>query len=235
MEKEYALLKPPPDSPYVGLLEKTIKQLGAIPDWPESPADEFAKLPTKDVTKQMSSMPDSNERGAGTNDAAADIRGYDQVSFDCPDGDAYDFYTYSLYALGPAGHDVKLSARCHFQDAGKQLNFWEKCVKIGISPREPGEKRILMDISDSGRVQVAGAWNPPYSLDLGPAIIKGFNVTVIAIGQRCEIDVNKKRIFYGPILAPPDTRQLRLIFIASGVKGALTNVVWKIDKPDTGQ
>jgi hypothetical protein len=56
-----------------------------------------------------------------------------------------------------------------------------------------------------------------------------------AVGKRCEIDVNQTRIFYGPILSPPHTRQMRLVIKAVGVKGVVSNVVWKIDNSDPTQ
>jgi hypothetical protein len=235
LEKSYAFLKPPASSDDKGILEKTIRQLGDIPDWPDSPADEFAKLATQDMTKKISAMAVGDEKGAGTGQAAADIRASDRVSFDCP-GDTYETFSYNLFVLGPTGHNVKFYGQCHFQSAEKKMTQWERCVRFGIAPRGSTAFECLsVVITDAGAVHVHGPWNPECSCDLGPAIIKGFNVTMIAVGQRCEIDVNNNRVFYGPILAPTETRQLRLVFEAAGVKGALTNVVWKIDKPDPTQ
>jgi hypothetical protein len=229
LEKSYAFLKPLQDSGDVGMLEKTIRRLGDIPDWPDSPADEFAKLTTQDMAKQMTSTANPDEQGSGTNIAAGDIRQHDGTNFEAPDG------TYHLYVLGPTGHNIQFTAHCHFQATDSKRGDWNKCIKFGLSPRGLKEQDLQMIITDEGRVEVEGPWNPPYAFHVDPAIAKGFNVTMTAVGQRCEIDVNKMRIFYGPFLSPPETRQVRLVIQAIGIKGAVGKVVWKIDNPDPGQ
>jgi PDZ domain len=229
LEKSYAFLKPLQDSDYVGMLEKTIKQFGDIPNWPDSPADEFAKLNTQDMAKRMTSTANPDEQGSGTKIAAGDIRQRDSTNFEAPDG------TFNLFVLGPTGHNIQFTAHCHFQATDSKQSEWDKCVKFGLSPRGLNEQDLEIVVTDSGEIKVSGPWNPPYSCNLGPTVAKGFNVTMTAVGQRCEIDVNKMRIFYGPILSPPKTRQLRLVIQAIGIKGAVGKVVWKIDNLDPGQ
>jgi hypothetical protein len=161
--------------------------------------------------------------------AASDIRQHDSTNFEAPAD------SYNLYILGPVGHNIQFSAHCHFQDTGLKHGDYDKCMEIGLSPRGLNGKLLEIEVMDTGEIDVSGPWNPYYSCNLGPAIIKGFNVTMTAVGQRCEIDVNNARVFYGPILSPPRTRQLRLLIKAVGVKGAVNNIVWKIDEPDPAQ
>jgi hypothetical protein len=228
LEKSYAFLKPAGDSDYIGMLDKTIKKLVDVPDWPNTPAEDFAKLTTQDMAKQMNSTANPDEQGSGTKVAAADIRQRGGTDFNAPAD------SYNLYVLGPVGHNVQFSCHCHFQDTGSQIGDYDKCVIIGLSPRGLKESALQIEIMDTGEVDVGGPWNPGYTCNLGPAIAKGFNVTMTAVGQRCEIDVNKARVFYGPILSPPETRQIRLMLKAIGVKGVFNNIVWKIDKPEAG-
>lgn len=229
LEKSYAFLKPPQDSDEDGLLEKTIQHLGKVSDWPDSPADEFSKLATQDMATQMSSTATPDEQGAGTKVAATDIRQHDSTTFQAPDG------SYNLYVLGPMGHNVQFTAHCHFQDTGSKHSEYDKCLELGLSPRGLHGESVDMEVIDSGQIKLRSRWNPDYTCNLGPAIIKGFNVTMTAVGKRCEIDVNQTRIFYGPILSPPHTRQMRLVIKAVGVKGVVSNVVWKIDNSDPTQ
>jgi hypothetical protein len=211
---------------YTVSLEKTVERCHAI-QWkgPDRCGDAMDLAKPSDETARMSN---GGKAGAGGKQAAESIRQSQRAPFNAPDDQ------YNLYVLGPVGADVRFTAHCRFS-ANKKMpeNDTEQVVKFGVSFKGRQLMPIALSLLPDGTVDIEGTSLPPFSYRLANLIEPGklFDVSLIIIGNRCEIYIAGVRAFYGPILEDEKSRKLCLVFQAVGVKGQLNRVKWETASP----
>jgi hypothetical protein len=203
-------------------LAKTIQKCNAI-KWPaaKSCADEFASVNPQDETANMMN---AGKAGAGGNQAAASIRRSRRAPFDAPDSQ------YNLYVLGPTASNVQFTARCRFSLNRKNpKGYTTPAVKFGISRKGNGHMLIAMLLYADGQIEISGTHVPGFSYRTTGIYSPGkpFDISLVVVGNRCEIDIAGVRAFCGPIIEREATRKLCIVFQAVGVKGQLIDVSWK--------
>jgi hypothetical protein len=228
MEKDYPSLKltdqidDETGKDYTVDLLKTIDQCNAI-TWngPSSCADTFAALKPVDHTADMVNAGKRSDFGK---QAAESIKTSSHVLFNAPADH------YQLDVLGPAGSNVRFSLHCRFSP--NKITFKAnagQAVKFGVCFKGSKEMPISLSLDPDGGVEIVGSDVPGFDYRLADTYTTGqiFDVALIIVGNRCEIDIAGVRAFYGPILADPATRKLCFVFDAIGVKGQINHVNWE--------
>jgi len=153
----------------------------------------------------------------------APIRQSAKIAFNSPDGKQ------EKYILGPTGANVKFSASCRFFPNKKSPDSpGLQGVHFGVALEGNDVPPIQVTLCPDGTVVVAGSHIPDFQYQLAGVypLRKPFDVSMIIVGNRCEIDVAGIQAFRGPILEEEKSRQLCLFFNAVMIKGQLSQFSW---------
>jgi hypothetical protein len=101
-------------------------------------------------------------------------------------------------------------------------------VRFGLSLGGQKEMPISLGISSDGTVEIVGTNVPDFSYRLTRVYAQGkpFDVSIIVVGNRCEMDIAGIQAYRGPILEDEKSRQLCLLFDAVMAKGKLDQISW---------
>jgi hypothetical protein len=153
------------------------------------------------------------------------------IPFSSPDG------SYVILSCGPEDANVDFSADCHFAATDDGQSGFVKVVRVGI--QNNGSHPKLFELYLDGHADVTSASDDSVP-DFAPLDLyrltggnRTFQLRMAVVGNRYELVIDGRRIFYGPMpsnLAEAD-RKLSLLIQTVGVKGAFGHVHWRTAGP----
>jgi hypothetical protein len=150
-----------------------------------------------------------------------------KLSFNVPDGHYYDL------CIGPGAANADLGVTCRLRATDKIQSEWGKLIELELLDSQ-SKKRILgLWIYYNFEVQIRLGDQEFLTMDLSKELAakKPFTIRMSAVGNRMEIDLNDRRIFYGPLLADETARQLAVHAHFQGMSGSLADVAWRTAGP----
>ena len=134
-----------------------------------------------------------------------------------------------IFAFGPQAANVELTAEFEFHAQGSKQNQEERSLTFGIvDPADKGELQCDVSLFVNGMVD-AEASGPSIGVSEfpPPKWKKEGAIRIIVLGPDVEVFVDARRVYFGPIRARVEKRELGFMFRVSGVHGEISKVTWK--------
>jgi hypothetical protein len=177
----------------------------------------------------LNAAPDANNEAANSAAKIQSVAGNGTMPFDVADG------KYTILECGPAGANVDFSAKCHFRITDLGHSGYPKVVRIGVTDGAGGTTLKELELYADGQADVVADDVPHAQLDLRRFIARGapFDVRMTVVGDRYEVVIDGRRVFYGPMpsLAAEADRNLDLVVQCVGVTGELADLHWRTAGP----
>jgi hypothetical protein len=207
------------------LLPPALREFQAEPADPmQRPGEVFKTLSSTDQTDEIKGLGLPGDDKSISDADVAELHDSKEIRFEVPAGH------YHRAAFGPRGANVDFRAPVHYRTTGDEKSEWESSFNVSLKTNNPHEGVINLVIFDrTGMAKVAGPHLPTCWLDVNQFCgrDKPFDVHIVAVGGRAEIEINEHPIFYGPLpVAEPD-RKLCVGMTAVGVTGKLDHISWK--------
>jgi hypothetical protein len=182
-----------------------------------------ANLPFVDQTHNVVALP-AEALGVINSDDTGSIRNSGSLPFSAPDAH------YTSLECGPGDANVDFSAQCHFAASDNGNSQFDKVVRIGVAYRGARMKQFELYLRGFA-VESRDSDSPEAQVSISRLIAgdRKFNIRMTVVGDRCELDIDGRRIFYGPMpaeLADMDPK-LTLVMQTVGVTGEFTNIHWR--------
>lgn len=212
-------------------MQELVADFPAPPKTPNLGQSLFSTLPNvNDVLRSATNDAAPGDDKAGSSQIVAEISHNKAFHFDIPAGQ------FSFFVMGPASPNVDCLLACHFVGADKKTQtIFARCVRFGITQEGmPNSYALQLTIMDSGQTTLRVKGMPAVSLDLAEEISnnKTFKLRVTATRKMCQVRINNRSIFYGPLADDQKTREYDFVGQFIGVKGAMHIEKWQTAGPN---
>jgi hypothetical protein len=177
-------------------------------------------------------VPSDREGGDGSDECADQLNRNAVIGLDVPSGH------YTEMMLTPGFANVAFSVHFDLHNSDKTETTFAHCISFRLydmtnakahwdNPRD----RIKVDLLDDGPSSVAAFGLPETSLDLvrppkATTRITG-TIRMVILHNRCEVTLDDKRIFYGPVIADESKRRYAIAIFGVGVSGPVNPPIFE--------